>query len=333
MKAIIWTKYGQPDGLVLQEVEKPVPKDNEVLIKILATSVFAGDCELRALKLPWYLKFPLRLFFGPRKPRGDKILGQELSGKIEEVGKEVKLYKKGDQVYAAMGFGMGAYAQYRCMSEDPKEAVLALKPKSMSYEEAATIPVGGLNALHFIGKANIQHGHKVLINGAAGSIGPIAIQLAKSFGAEVTAVDSAGKLGMLSSIGADHVIDYTKEDFSKRGEMYDVVFDVVGQNARKNPFSRGIKSVKNGGYYLLANPKMSHTFRGMLTSKFSSKNVISGTVNYKAQDLQYLSQLIENGTIKSPIDKNYNLEQMVDAHAYVDTGQKIGNVSITVSHD
>ncbi|MHA2251773.1 MAG: NAD(P)-dependent alcohol dehydrogenase [Candidatus Kariarchaeaceae archaeon] len=330
MKAIVWTKYGPPEVLQLKEVEKPTPKDNELLIKIHATTVFAGDCELRSLKLPILFKLPLRMFMGLRRPRGNKILGQEFAGEIEAVGKDVKLFKKGDPVFAATGFGMGGYAQYICFPEDPRsiDGVLTTKPTNMTFEEVVSVSVGGLNALHFLRKANIQSGQKVLINGAGGSIGTIAIQLAKYHGAEVTAVDHTEKLNMLSSIGADHVIDYIKEDFTKRGEIYDVIFDVVG----KSSYSGSLKSLKKNGYYLLANPRMSQMVRRLWTVVTSSKNVIGGTVTYHTRDLDFLKELIEAGRLTSVIDRRYPLEEMVEAHRYVDTGQKKGNVVITVEH-
>jgi NADPH:quinone reductase-like Zn-dependent oxidoreductase len=331
MKAIVWTKYGPPEVLQLKEVEKPTPKDNEVLIRIYATTASAGDCETRSLKFPLMLSLPMRLYNGLRKPRRITILGQELAGEIEAVGKDVKLFKKGDQVFAALGFGMGAYAEYICLPEEPKEmeGVLASKPSNMTYDEAAAVPVGGLNALHFLRKGNIQRGQKVLINGAGGSIGTIAVQLAKYFGAEVTGVDSKRKLDMLHSIGADHVIDYTQEDFTNSGETYDVIFDVVG----KASFSGCIRSLKKNGIYLLANPSLSRSVRGRWTSMTSSKKVISGTITESTEDLIFLKELIEAGTIKSVIDRRYPLEQIPEAHRYVETGQKKGNVVITVDHN
>jgi 2-desacetyl-2-hydroxyethyl bacteriochlorophyllide A dehydrogenase len=326
MKAIVWTKYGPPDGLQLKEVEKPTPKDNEVLVKVYATTVTAGDCEMRSLKLPIWLRLPMRLYNGLRKPKKVTILGQELAGEIESLGKDVKLFKKGDQVFAATDFSFGAYAEYNCLPED---GMLALKPDNMTYEEAAAVPVGGLNALHFLRKGNIQSGQKVLINGAGGSIGTIAIQLAKHFGAEVTAVDSTKKLDMLRSIGTDHVIDYTQEDFTKSGETYDVIFDVVG----KASFPGSLRSLKKNGIYLLGNPTLSRSVRGRWTSMISSKKVIAGTADYKTEDLIFLKELIEEGKIKSVIDKSYPLEQMAEAHRYVETGQKKGNVVIIVEHN
>ncbi|MHA2270389.1 MAG: NAD(P)-dependent alcohol dehydrogenase [Candidatus Hodarchaeales archaeon] len=325
MKAIVWTKYGPPDALQLKEVEKPTPKDNEVLVKVHATTVTAGDCELRRLKFPLLLRLPLRIYTGLRKPKRLTILGQELAGEIEAVGKDVTLFKKGDQVFAATDFGFGAYAEHNCLPE-AGDGVVALKPANMTYEEAAAVPVGGLNAVHFLKKANIQSGHKVLINGAGGSIGTIAVQLAKSFEAEVTAVDSTGKLDMLRSIGADHVIDYTQEDFTKSGETYDVIFDVVG----KASYSGSIRSLTKKGIYLLGNPTLSRSVRGRWTSMRSGKKVIGGTASYKTEDLLFLKELIEAGKIKSVIDRRYPLEQMAEAHRYVETGEKAGNVVITV---
>jgi len=331
MKAIVWTKYGPPDVLQLKEVEKPAPKDNEVLIRIYATTVTAGDCEARSLKFPIWLSLPMRIYVGLIRPTRITILGQELAGEIEAVGKDVKLFKECDQVFAATGFGFGAYAEYKCLPEEPKEmeGLLAIKPANMTYEEAAAVPVGGLNALHFLRKGNIQSGQKVLINGAGGSIGTIAVQLAKSFDAEVTAVDSTRKLDMLRSIGADQVIDYTQEDFTKSGETYDVIFDIVG----KSSFSRSIRSLKQNGRYLLANPGLSQMVQGQWTSITSSKKVIFGAASPKTEDLIFLKELIEAGKIKSVIDRRYPLEQIAEAHRYVEKGHKKGNVVITLEHN
>ena len=327
MKAIICTKWGPPDVLQLKEVPKPKPKDNEVLIRIYAATVTAGDCELRSLKFPPALKLLARLGFGFRGPRKN-ILGQELAGEIEKIGKDVTQFKKGDQVFAHTGFGMGAYAEYRCMPEEPKgmEGVMAIKPANMTYEEAACVPLGGLESLHHLRKGNIQAGQKVLINGAGGSIGTIGVQLAKSFGAVVTAVDSTRKLDMLHKIGADHVIDYTKEDFTKRGETYDVIFDVVG----KGPFSGLISSLKDQGILLTANSMKSQIIREPGKSKTNSKKIIGGNVEYKPEHLVYLKELIEAGKIKSVIDRSYPLEQIAEAHRYVEKGHKKGNVVITL---
>jgi 2-desacetyl-2-hydroxyethyl bacteriochlorophyllide A dehydrogenase len=331
MKAIIWTKYGPPDVLQLKEVERPAPSDNEVLIKIHAATVTAGDCELRNLKLPILFRLPMRIYVGFRKPTRITILGMELAGEIESVGKDVTRFRPGDRVFGTTGFGMGAYAEYICLPEEPEvmEGALAKITDNISYEEAATVPVGGLEALHFIRKGNIQRGQKVLINGAGGSIGTFAVQLARYFGAEVTGVDSTEKLDMLRSLGADLVIDYTQEDFTKSGQTYDVIFDVVG----KSSFSGSIRALKQNGRYLLANPGLSQMIRGQWTSMISNKKVIFGSASHKTDDLIFLKELIEAGNIKPVIDRRYPLEQIAEAHRYVELGHKKGNVVITVVHN
>jgi NADPH:quinone reductase-like Zn-dependent oxidoreductase len=274
--------------------------------------------------MPIWLWLLARIGFGFRGPRR-KILGQELSGEIESVGKDVKLFKKGDQVFASTGLGLGAYAEYKCLPED---GVLAIKPVNMTYEEAAAVPIGGLEALHFLRKGSIQSGQKVLINGAGGSIGTFAVQVAKYFGAEVTGVDSAGKLDMLRSIGADHVIDYTREDFTKSGENYDVIFDVVS----KRSFSRSVRSLKQSGRYLLANPGLLQMVRGRWVSMRSRKKVMFGAASQKTEDLIFLKELIEAGKIKSVIDRRYPLEQIAEAHRYVEEGHAQGKVVIIVEN-
>ena len=250
MRAVVWEKYGSPENLVLKEIDKPEPKDNEVLVKVHATSVTAGDCEMRALEFPVWLRLPIRLFVGLRAPKNVRILGQEFSGTVEAVGGNVRGFKAGDPVFGTAGFMIGTYAEYLCLPEESDEGVLAIKPVNMTFEEATVVPTGGLEALHFLGKAKIQPGETVLINGAGGSIGTAGVQLAKHYGSEVTAVDSAAKLDMLRSLGADNVIDYEQDDFSRNGKKYDVIFDVVG----KSPFARSLKSLSPGGRYLIANP-------------------------------------------------------------------------------
>ncbi len=327
MKAIVWTKYGPPDVLQLKEVAKPAPKDHEVLIRIDATTATAADCELRSLKLPIWLRLPIRIYLGLIRPR-NKILGQELAGEVEAVGNEVTRFRKGDQVFGWTGFRLGAYAEYTCLPED---GMLAIKPANMTYEEAAALPVGGLEAVHLLRKGHIQSGEKILIHGAGGSIGTFAVQLARYFGAEVTAVDSTGKLDMLRSIGADQVIDYTQADFTKNGETYDVIFDVVG----KSSFSRSVRSLKHNGRYLLANPKLSQMVRGRRILRRSSKTVIpyaARAASETTEDFNFLKELIEAGKIHSVIDRRYPLEHIAEAHRYVDTGHKKGNVVITVAH-
>ncbi len=325
MKAVVCTRYGPPEVLQLKELEKPAPKDNEVPIRVHAATVTAGDCELRSLKLPLSWQLVARIGFGFRGPR-KKILGQELAGEIESVGKAVRLFKKGDQVFAFTGLRLGAWAEYNCLPENGR---IAIKPANMTYEEAAAVPAGGLHALYCLRKGNIESGQKVLIYGAGGTVGTVAVQLAKSFGAELTGVDSTRKLDMLRSIGADKVIDYSKEDFTKSGETYDVIFDVVG----KSSFSGCMRSLNEKGFYLLGNPGLSQLVRGLLTSMRSSKKVIGGMVSYRSEDLIFLKELIEAGKIRSAIDRRYPLEQIAEAHRYVDTGEKKGNVVITVGHD
>ncbi len=322
MKAIVWTKYGSPDVLQLKDVEKPTPKDNEVLIKVHAATVTLADCELRSFKLPILLWLPLRILIGLRKPKRITILGQELAGEIEVVGKEVTRFKKGDPIFAPCSLRLGAYAEYKCLPE----TYPVLKPASMTYEEAATIPTGGINGLHFLRTANVQAGERVLINGAGGSIGTYAVQIAKFMGAELTAVDSAEKLAMLRSIGADHVIDYPQEDFTKSGKTYDVIIDVVG----KSSFSRSVRALKPKGRYILGNPGLAGMIRGRWTPTTVGKKVIVAIASYKAEYYTLLKELIEAGKIKPIIDRRYPLEQTAEAHRYVDQGHKKGNVVITV---
>ena len=323
VKAIICPRYGAPDVLHLEEVDKPTPKDNEVLIRVHAATVTAGDCELRSLEVSFLLQLLLRIGFGFRGPRR-RILGQDLAGEIELVGKDVKLFKKGDQVFANTGFFLGAWAEYDSI---PEKGLIATKPANMTYEEAASVPLGGLQALHYLRKANIQTGQKVLINGAGGTVGNLAVQMAKSFGAEVTAVDSTEKLDILRSIGADHSIDYTKEDFTKSGETYDVIIDPIG----KISILGCVKSLKEKGSFL-GGPGLSRLIQWLWISLTSNKKVIIWTGTFETQDLIIIKELIEAGKIKSVIDRRYPLEQIAEAHRYVDTGQKKGNVVITVAH-
>ena len=328
MKAIVLTKFGPPNGLQLQEVATPTPKDHEVLIKIYATTVTAGDCQLRSLKFPIWLRLPVRIYAGYIR-RGNMILGQELAGEIEAVGKEVTRFRKGDQVFGWTGLGLGAYAEYTCL---PEHGVLAIKPSSMTYEEAAPLPVGGLDAVYFMRKGRIQPGQKVLIHGAGGSIGTFAVQLAKYYGADVTGVDSAEKLDLLRSLGADQVIDYTREDFTRSGETYDVIFDVVG----KSSFSRSVRSLTLHGRYLLGNARLSQRVRGRWIPRSSSKQVIpwaARTASEYTRDSKFLTELIEAGKVHSVIDRRYPLAQIAEAHRYVDAGHKKGNVVITVAQN
>jgi NADPH:quinone reductase-like Zn-dependent oxidoreductase len=325
MRAIIWTKYGPPEVLQLKEVAKPTPKDREVLIKIHATTVLTADCELRSLKIPLALMLPIRIYLGFTKPRVS-ILGQELAGEVEAVGKEVTRFRMGDQVFAWTGFRLGAYAEYTCL---PEGGFISSKPSNISYEEAASLAVGGLEASHFMRRANIQPGQKVLINGAGGSIGTYAIQIARHYGAEVTGVDSTEKLAMLRSIGVDHVVDYTQEDFSRSGESYDVIFDVIGRSS----FTRSVRSLRPDGRYLLGNPGISQQIQARWTSMPGGRKVITWgerSAREFKEDINFLKELIEAGKIKTVIDRRYPLEQIAEAHSYVDQGHKKGNVVITL---
>lgn len=327
MRAIVWTKYGPPEALELREVEKPAPKDDEVLIKIHATTVTAGDCEMRSLKLPIIIALPLRIWIGMLKPKENTIPGTELAGEIEAVGKEVKRFKEGDQVFGAAGMGFGANAEYICLPERPgdMEGGFSIKPANMTFEEAATVPFGARDALHFLRLGELRPGQKILINGAGGSIGTFAVQLAKLDGAKVTAVDSAPKLDMLRALGADHVFDYTREDFTKSGEIFDVIFDVVGTVR----FSHGNRVLKADGTYLLANPA-SQILPGLWTQMTSKKKVIMQAASGSIGDLAYLKKLIEEGKIRTVIDRAFPLEEIAEAHRYVESGGKKGNVVMTV---
>ena len=326
MKAVVCTKYGPPDVLQLKEVAKPTPKENEVLIRVYATTVTAGDVTGRSFTVPPVMWLPYRIQLGLRKPR-NSVLGMELAGEIESVGKAVKLFRKGDQVYASTyEVGFGSYAEYKCLPED---GMVARKPANMTYEEAAAVPIGGNTALFFLRKGNIQSGQKVLINGASGGVGTFAVQLAKYFGAEVTGVCSTTNLELVKSLGADKVIDYTKEDFTKSGQTYDVIFDPVN----KSSFSRCKSSLKQRGVYLATLPRLAIILPMLRTLMIGSKKAIFGVASEKAEDLIFLKELIEAGKLKSVIDRRYPLEQIVEAHRYVDKGHKKGNVVITVEHE
>lgn len=321
MKAVIWTAYGGPDVLQLREIAKPAPKANEVLIKVHAATATTGDCELRTLKVPSLYRLPLRLYVGIRRPHRITILGQELAGEVAAVGKAVTRFKPGDPIFAATLFRFGTYAEYACL---PETYPIVLKPVNMGYAEAATIPTGGVNGWHFLQKANLQAGERLLINGAGGSIGTYALQIAKAWGAEVTCVDSTPKLAMLRALGADDVIDYTQADFTQNGQRYDVIIDVVG----KSSFSRSILALKQNGRYVLGNPSLTGMARGVWVSNRTDKRVIFETAAYTPATLLSLKALIEAGKVKAVIDRSYPLAQTAAAHRYVEQGYKKGNVVI-----
>lgn len=331
MKAIIATKYGAPDVLQLKEVAKPTPKDNEVLVKIHAVSINFGDLLVRNFNkvtprnfsMPGILWIPTRLALGIRKPR-QPIFGSEFSGVIESVGKDVTRFNAGDQVFGYRSMNMGANAEYLAVGEN---SLIAPKPDNMSYEEVATIPYGALTALNLLRKMDIKAGQKVLINGASGGIGSFAVQLAKSYGADVTGVCGSQRVDMVKALGADKVIDYTKEDFTQNGETYDLIFDVI----RKSSFARVKNSLTQNGRYLLASFKMKQLFQMLWTSRFSKKKVVCAISGENLQDLLHIKDLIEDGTIKTVIDRCYPLEQTADAHRYIESGDKKGHVVVTVA--
>lgn len=324
MRAVVWTAYGPPEVLQVQEVPVPVPGDHQVRVRVHAFNLFAGDAELRRFALPGLFWLPLRLYVGVVRPKRLTVLGQEMAGEVEAVGKEVTRYRVGDQVFASNGFRLGTNAEYVCLPED---AMMARKPSNMSFEEATTVPVGGYNALHFVRLARIAEGERVLVNGAGGSIGTIMIQLAKLQGAHVTATDTARKLEMLTSLGADRVIDHTEEDFTRTGDTYDVIFDVVG----KSPFWRSLEVLNRKGRYVMCNnglvpPKL----KGLWVAMSSRKRVIGKLAGERREDLMHLRELIEQDRLQAFIDRTYPMEDIVEAHRYVDQGLKRGNVVITV---
>jgi NADPH:quinone reductase-like Zn-dependent oxidoreductase len=332
MKAIVYTEYGPPDVLQLQEVEKPTPKDDEILIRNHATTVNVGDLWARnfaaitprTFSMPAPLWLPARLDFGLSKPK-KSILGNQFSGQVEAVGSEVTQFKKGDQVFGYRGQTMGCYAEYLCM---PQDGLVALKPANVTYEEAATIPYGALTALNHLRKVDIQPGDQVLINGASGGIGTGAVQLAKHYGAEVTGVCGAPRLNYVRALGADHAIDYTQEDFTTNGETYDLIYDVLG----KSSFSRCKGSLKPDGRYLLASFKMKQLGQMLWTSMVGSQKVICALSMEKPEDLVFIKELVKAGKIKAIIDRCFPLEQTAEAHRYAESGRKTGKVVITVEH-
>jgi NADPH:quinone reductase-like Zn-dependent oxidoreductase len=325
MKAIVCSKYGPPEVLKIVDIEKPIPKDNEILVRVYATTVTVGDSRVRGFNVPLSYWLPARIALGLRKPR-KPILGMELSGVVELVGNKISRFKKGDKIFANTGHNtFGAYAEYCCISEN---CCVAIKPENLSYEEAAAITFGGITALQFLRKADIKQGDKVLIYGASGSVGTFAVQLAKYFGAEVTGVCSTDNLEMVKSLGADKVIDYTTTDFTKTGENYDVIFDTVG----KSPISGAIKSIKPTGIYIHAVTTPATEIKIRLSLLTSKKKLIGGTYKPNIEQVNFLKKLVEEGKIKPIIDRIYTFEQIVEAHRYVDLGHKNGNVVITLEH-
>ncbi|MED1864446.1 NAD(P)-dependent alcohol dehydrogenase [Fictibacillus nanhaiensis] len=302
MKAVLCLKYGTPQVLSLQQVTKPTPKENEILIKIYATTVTTGDVRVRGFKSPLLYWVPMRLFLGIRKPR-KPILGVELAGVVEEIGQNVTRFQKGDKVYAMTGMSFGAHAEYTCLRED---GIVTHKPQNVTFEEAAAIPFGGTTALHFLRKGKIQSGQKVLVYGASGAVGSAAVQLAKFFDTEVTAVCGPTNLELVKSLGADHVVDYTNEDFTKSHKKYDIIFDAVG----KISTFKCQKALKENGKFVTVDGQ--------------------GIAKERTEDLEFLRKRIESGQMKPVIDRYYMLDQVSEAHEYVETGRKKGSVVIRV---
>lgn len=330
MKAIIYTNYGSPDVFQLKEVAKPTPSDNEVLIRVHATSVNFGDLIARNFKavsprkfnMPFLFWLLAKISFGLNQPKVT-VLGSEFAGEVEAVGKAVTRFKPGDQVFGYPGESFGAYAEYFCMTEN---GVLAIKPSNLTYEEAAVVPYGAIIALNLLRKVNIQPGQKVLVNGASGGIGSAAVQIAKHFGAEVTGVCGTPRLEFVKSLGADKIIDYNKMDFTQNGETYDLIFDILG----KGSFTRCKNSLKPNGILLFASFKMKQLFQMLWTSMIGGRKVVCALAPGSVEDLISVKELIEAGKIKTIIDRCYPLEQAAEAHRYVEEGHKKGNVAISV---
>ncbi|MBU7592594.1 NAD(P)-dependent alcohol dehydrogenase [Metabacillus halosaccharovorans] len=322
MKAIVYTNYGPPDVLQLTEVVKPIPKENEILVKVKATTVTVADIRARSFTVPPAFWLPARLtlgFSGPKK----EILGMELAGEIESVGKAVKKFKAGDQVFAASLSGFGAYAEYKCLPED---GPVSIKPSNITYAEAAAIPIGARTALYFLRKANIQNGQKVLVYGASGSVGSYAVQIAKYFGADVTGVCSTTNLELVKSLGADKVIDYTTDDFSRTDETYDVVFEAVN----KSSFSACMKVLKNDGTYINVTEPLPSVKMLWTNLKSRKKLLFSRNAPETSEAMDFLKELVEMGKLKVVIDRHYEFDEIVEAHRYVEKGHKRGNVVINV---
>lgn len=322
MKAFVFERYGSPDVLQLREVAKPVPKDDEVLIRIRATTVTSADCRIRSLNMPVGFGLMSRLVFGVTKPR-QPILGSELAGNVEAVGRNVRKFAVGDAVFAMAGMMMGCHAEYKCL---PESGALAHMPPNLTFEEAAALPFGGTTALDFLRRGELRNGERILINGASGAVGSAAVQLARHIGAEVTAVCSSANRALVLSLGAFRVIDYTSEDFTRNGERYDVIVDTVGTA----PFSRSKASLKEDGRLLLVLAGLPDMLPMPWVAMTSRRKIIAGPATERAEDLRFLADLAQAGHFKPVIDRRYPFEQMAEAHRYVDTGRKRGNVVVTL---
>ncbi len=324
MKSAICTRYGLPDVLQLKNVEKPIPKRDEVLIKVYVATVTSGDCRVRALNVPRGFKFIMRSVLGFSKPR-QPILGSELAGVVEAVGQDVSKFKVGDAVFAFSDMAMGCYAEFKCISQN---SAIALKPSNLSFEESAALSFGGTTTLSFLRRAKIQLNDKVLVIGASGCVGTAAVQLAKYFGAVVTGVCSTANIPLVKSLGAWDVIDYTREDFGVNNEQYDIIIDAVGGA----PFERYEASLKDGGRVLMLVAGLPDMLYAPWIAMTSNKKLIAGPVAFSADDIRFLADLAQAGNLISVIDKRFPFEQIVEAHRYVDTGRKKGNVVLTLTH-
>jgi len=324
MKAFVYRRYGGPDVVELAEVPKPVPRDNEVLVRIHATTVTSGDWRVRTLHVPTGLGLVARLAIGFTRPR-QPIMGSEMAGTIESVGKHVTRFRVGDEVFGFPGGAMGSHAQYRTMPEDGR---IARKPANLSFEEAASLPFGASTSLHYLRKARIKAGDAVLVIGASGGVGSAMVQLAKHFGAQVTGVTSTNNLALVASLGADRVIDYTREDFTARGETYDIVVDTVG----KTPFARCRSVLKDKGRLLAVAAGMPEMLASVWAPLTGSRRVIAGPAEERVGDIPEIAALAEAGALKPVIDRRYRFAQMPEAHAYVETGRKRGSVVVSVEH-
>ena len=322
MRAAVHRQYGSPDVIRIEDVEKPTPRDDELLVRVRAATVGTWDCEARAFSFPLWFWLPLRLAMGIRRPRWP-VLGQELAGEVEAVGRGVTRFAPGDRVFGSLGLGFGAHAEYACLSS---RRAVAHMPRNMSYAEAACIPVGGDNALHFLRLARVQPGERVVVNGAGGNIGVLAVQIAKHYGAEVTAVDAAEKLDALRGIGADHVIDYATRDFTQGQGTWDVIFDLVHESS----YSRAVAALNPGGRYIVANPRFAALLRAPWTSRTRDVTVVTRFAASKPADLVALKELAEAGAIRAAIDRRFPLERAAEAHAYVDSGRRRGCVVLTL---
>lgn len=324
MKAALLTKYGKPSAFKVVDIETPKAKDDEVLVKIFASTVTAGDCGIRKMNFSLPLSFMLRLYLGFLKPR-KLILGQEISGEIVEVGKDIQRFELGDEIFGTTGFKFGGYAEYITLKEKGN-GIITIKPKNMTHNQAASIPTGGFEALYFLKQAKIKSGDKLLVNGAGGSIGTLVIQLGKYFGAHVTAIDNTDKLDTLLEAGADHVIDYTKEDFTRGEQTYDIIFDVIG----KSHYKRSMKRLNADGSYVFSDFESKHKWQHRLSSNPKNIRVIFGGTKQSVDDLDYLKDLIEKNHLKTIIDQIMPLEEIAKAHQYVDDNLKKGNLIIQV---